>query len=161
MAKILHVQLAHSRSIRAGLLSNAFSLALRGATATALNLALSGCEYAGLLRPSVLSQLNPPVARLVNELPELDSSNEAIVAELYATGGAARATEGPDGIMRADITVPMHHMLWTPAVIVMPRGGPLELRFSNYDHALHMAYLPSNGGRQLLHLPAGKGGRAA
>jgi PQQ system protein len=42
----------------------------------------------------------------------------------------------------------------------MPRGGPLELRFSNYDQSYHVAYLPDNGGRQVLELPSGKGGIA-
>jgi PQQ system protein len=123
-------------------------------------LALNACEYGRLLRPSVLSELDPPVARLVNELPELDAPNKATVAELYALGGLAHAEDGTDGVMRAHVNVPMHHMLWSPAVIVMPRGGPLELRFSNHDQNFHMAYLPSNGGRQVLELPAGQGGLA-
>jgi PQQ system protein len=125
-----------------------------------LGLALAGCEYGGLARPSVLSQLDPPVARLINELPELDASNEATVAELYALGGLAHAEPGPDGVMRAAVEVPPHHMLWSPAVIVMPHGGPLELHFSNHDQAFHAAFLPSNGGRQVLELPAQQGGRA-
>jgi PQQ system protein len=126
----------------------------------ALVLLLGSCDYARLLRPSVLSQLDPPLARLVNEMPELDAQNEATVAELYALGGLDHARPDEDGVMRADITVPMFHMLWTPAIIVMPQGGPLELRFSNYDQSYHVAYLPHNGGRQVLELPAGKGGIA-
>ncbi|MGK9171357.1 hypothetical protein KXR53_34030 [Inquilinus limosus] len=121
---------------------------------------MASCEYAGLARPSVLSQLDPPVARLINELPELDTSNEATVAELYALGGLAHAEPGSDGVMRVDVEVPPHHMLWRPAVIVMPHGGPLELRFSNHDYTTHAAILPSNGGRQVLELPAQQGGRA-
>ncbi|MDF2763797.1 MAG: hypothetical protein K0S81_791 [Rhodospirillales bacterium] len=128
--------------------------------ATAVSLSLAGCEYAGLLRPSVLSQLDPLVARLVNEMPELDAQNESTVAELYALGGLEHAQPGPDGVMRAEITVPEFHMLWTPAIIVMPQGGPLELRFSNYDQSSHAAYLPHNGGRQMLELPVGAGGIA-
>jgi PQQ system protein len=130
------------------------------ALAAALPLAISACEYGRMLRPSVLSELSPPVARLVNELPELDANNKATVAELYALGGLAHLEPGADGVMRTHITVPQHHMLWTPAVLVAPRGGPIELQFSNYDQSFHIAYLPSNGGRQVLELPAGHGGRA-
>jgi PQQ system protein len=62
--------------------------------------------------------------------------------------------------MRVDVAVPRHRMMWQPAIIDMPRGGRLELHFSNYDEAFHMAYLPSAGGRQLLELPAHSGGIA-
>jgi hypothetical protein len=34
----------------------------------------------------MLSELTPPVARLVNELPDLDAPNKATVAQLYAVG---------------------------------------------------------------------------
>ena len=121
---------------------------------------LAGCDYARLARPSVLKQLRPEVAQLINELPELDAQNEATVAELYALGGLGHAREGEDGVMRIDVTVPPMHFLWTPAVIVLPRGGELEMRFSNYDQNFHMALLPSNGGRQLLELPVSTGGVA-
>src|SRR5690348_1220261 len=33
-----------------------------------ITLGSAGCEYAGLLRPNVLSELNPPVVRLVDDL---------------------------------------------------------------------------------------------
>jgi PQQ system protein len=62
--------------------------------------------------------------------------------------------------MRVEVAVPLHRMMWQPAVIDMPHGGTLELRFSNYDQAYHMAYLPSEGGQQVLELPAGTGGMA-
>ena len=45
---------------------------LRSIPALLLALATTGCDYAGLLRPSVLSELNPPVTRLVNDLPDVD-----------------------------------------------------------------------------------------
>jgi PQQ system protein len=121
---------------------------------------LSGCEYAGLARPSVLSELTPPVARLVNELPDVDAPNKALVAQIYAVGGLAHAQEGPDGVMRVNVAVPPHRMMWQPAIIDMPHGGPLELRFSNYDEAFHIAYLPSDGGPQVLELPVHEGGVA-
>ncbi len=125
-----------------------------------LALGTAGCDYAGLLRPSVLSELNPPVARLVNDLPDLDAPNKALVAQLFAVGGLSHAREDADGIMRADITVPPYRMMWQPAIIDLPHGGPLELRFANHDQAFHIAYLPSNGGRQVLELPAQQAGIA-
>jgi len=121
---------------------------------------LGGCEYAGLLRPSVLSQLDPPTVRLLNELPEVDRPNEATLARLFATGGLTHAEESGDGVLRAAIDVPPGQMIWQPAIVVMPRGGELELVFSNHDDTLHMAFLPSNGGRQVVELPAGEAGRA-
>ena len=69
-----------------------------------LGLPITGCEYAGLLRPSVLSQLDPPTVRLLNELPEVDRPNEATLARLFATGGLARAEPGADGVLRAAST---------------------------------------------------------
>jgi len=122
--------------------------------------AITGCDYIGLLRPSVLSQLDPATVRLLNELPEVDRPNEAIVARLFATGGLARAEEGADGVLRASVSAPAGQMIWKPAIIVMPRGGELELLFSNHDDALHMAFLPSNGGREIVELPQGQAGRA-
>jgi len=131
------------------------ALALVGAA-----IALAGCEYGGLLRPSVLSQLDPPTARLLNELPEVDRPNEATIARLFATGGLAEATEGADGVQRVSVDVPPGQMIWRPAIVVMPRAGELELQFSNHDDALHMAFLPSNGGREIVELPPGEAGRA-
>jgi PQQ system protein len=136
--------------IRISLLASALSAAL----------CLGGCDYARLARPSVLSELTPPVARLVDELPDLDAPNKALVAQLYAVGGLSHAEAGADGTMRVDVAVPRHRMMWQPAVIDMPHGGPLELHFSNFDEAFHMAYLPSEGGQQILDLPAGAGGMA-
>lgn len=130
---------------------------------SALALALTpllGCEYARLLRPSVLKQLNPRVVRLVNELPATDAVNEAIIGRLFAHGGAADAKLGSDGVMRATVRVPKNEYLWEPAVIIMPRGGEIELDFSNEDQVLHAAFLPSNGGRQLLNIPIHERGRA-
>lgn len=63
------------------------ALALRCASA-----ALSACDYARLLRPKVLKQLNPRVVRLVNELPEVDDPNKDIIARLFPHGGLAEAS---------------------------------------------------------------------
>ena len=122
--------------------------------------ALSSCEYVRLLRPSVLKQLNPRVVRLVNELPRVDDPNEEVVARLFAHGGLDHAKTGSDGVMRATVRVPKNEYLWEPAVIIMPRGGDLELDFSNDDQVDHAAFLPSNGGRQVLAIPIRQRGRA-
>jgi PQQ system protein len=108
----------------------------------------------------VLKQLNPRVVRLVNELPATDAVNEALIGRLFAHGGAGDARVGTDGVMRATVRVPKNEYLWEPAVIIMPRGGELELDFSNEDQVVHMAFLPSNGGRQLLNIPIHERGRA-
>ena len=128
---------------------------LSGALAGAalLLLGLGGCEYLKLLRPNVLAQLDPEVVTLINELPEVDETNEALIGRIYATGGASRVEVGADGIMRDTIRVPPNEYLWYPAVIIMPRGGTLELDISNEDHNHHAAFLPSNGERQYLDLP--------
>jgi PQQ system protein len=126
----------------------------------ALTVSLTGCEYVRLLRPSVLKQLNPRVVRLVNELPETDEVNKALIGRLFAHGGAADARVGSDGVMRAHVRIPHDKYLWQPAIIIMPRGGELEIDFSNDDRQVHAAFLPSNGGRQLLTIPTKERGRA-
>lgn len=120
---------------------------------------LAGCEHAKLLRPNALKQLDTDVAALVNELPEVDHPNKAIVARLFAHGGLTRATLGADGVMHGEIGVPPGEMIWKPAIIVMPRGGTLALEISNDDDAHHMAFMPSDGERQLLDLPPKSRGR--
>lgn len=116
-------------------------------------IALAGCEYAGLLRPSVLGQVDPEMAALMNELPNLDEPNEAMIGRLYATGGASRVKVGSDGIMRDKIRVPKDEYLWYPAILIMPRGGTLELDITNEDERPHAIYAPSNGARQYMELP--------
>jgi PQQ system protein len=122
-------------------------------------LLLTSCEYARLLRPKVLKQLNPRVVRLVNELPEVDKPNEAIVARLFAHGGLSHAKKGSDGVFRDRIYVPKNQYIWYPAIIVMERGGELELEFSNDDVVTHAAFVPSDGDRQTLTLPVGQAGK--
>ncbi len=94
------------------------------------------------------------MATLMNELPNLDEPNEAIIGRIYATGGASRAELGADGIMRDRIRIPKDEYLWYPAVIIMPRGGTLELDITNEDHRLHAIFAASNGDRQIMSLPA-------
>jgi PQQ system protein len=136
---------------------------VRGASAALALTAVSaagGCEYVRLLRPSVLKQLNPRVVRLVNELPATDQVNEALIGRLFAHGGAADARVGDDGVMRVTVNSPRDKYLWEPAIIIMPRGGELEVDFVNPDRVFHAAFLPSVGGQQMLSIPEGKGGRA-
>jgi PQQ system protein len=118
----------------------------------------TSCEYVRLLRPSVLKQLNPRVVRLVNELPEVDKPNEAIVGRLFAHGGLSHAKEGSDGVFRDRVYVPKNQYIWYPSIITMPHGGELELEFSNDDVVTHAAFMPSDGERQVLLLPVKKAG---
>ena len=127
--------------------------------AATCSLFIAGCEYVRLLRPKVLKQLNPRVVRLVNELPEVDKPNEAIVARLFAHGGLSHAELGRDGVFRDRIYVPKNQYIWYPAIIVMERGGELELEFSNDDVVTHAAFVPSDGDRQTLILPVKQAGR--
>ena len=115
---------------------------------------IAACEHAKLLRPSVLKQLDTDVAALVNELPNVDHQNEAIIGRLFAHGGLTRAKLGPDGIMRDTVRIPVNEYIWKPAIIVMQQGGVLELDVTNEDHNHHMVYMPHNGERQVLDLPA-------
>lgn len=121
----------------------------------------SGCTYGRLLRPSVLKQLDPEVAELVNELPAVDKQNEAIVGRLFAHGGLSHATMGNDGVMRDQIRIPSGEFIWKPAIIVMKQPGELEIEFSNEDDfSHHAALLPSNGDKQFLMLPIHTRGKA-
>lgn len=133
---------------------------MRVVAIAAILVSLAGCNYLRLLRPKALKQLDPDVVALVNELPEVDDANEAIVARLFAHGGLSHAEVGKDGVMRDRIHVPENQYIWKPAIIVMPRAGELELEFHNEDQNFHIALLPSNGERQVLELPMHTGGRA-
>jgi PQQ system protein len=128
-------------------------------SAFALLLACTGCNYLALLRPSVLRLLNPRMVALVNELPNVDHQNKEIIGQLFAQGGLGHAVDGQDGVMHITIHIPDGHLLWEPAVIVMPHIGKLQLEFHNNDQYFHLPYLPSNGDRQLLELPTHTAGR--
>ena len=118
-------------------------------------------DYVRLLRPSVLRQLDPRVVGLVNELPNVDRQNKAIIGRLFAHGGLAHAKAGADGVMRVEVRVPPGELIWTPAIIVMPRPGELEVDLFNDDpYVHHAAILPSNGDKQFVMLPIHAGGRA-
>jgi PQQ system protein len=114
-----------------------------------------------LLRPEVLKQLNGDMVRLVNELPEVDHQNKAIVGRLFAHGGLGHAKLGKDGVYRSEVRVPSGEFIWRPAIIVMGHGGDLELEFKNSDaFSHHAAILPSNGGKVYLELPQNEKGVA-
>ena len=118
-------------------------------------------DYFRLLRPSVLKQLDPQVVKLVNELPGVDKQNKEIIGRLFAHGGLAHAKEGSDGVMRVDVRAPSGELLWTPAIVVMPRPGELEVELFNDDpYVHHAAILPSNGDKQYLNLPIHSRGTA-
>src|SRR5687768_8037052 len=110
-----------------------------GAVLVLIVVIVVGWQYIRLLRPSVLKQLNPDVVGLLNELPELDRPNKAIVARLFAHGGLSHATVGADGVMRDRIRVDENQFIWQPSIIVMPQAGELELEFSNDDQHFHIA----------------------
>ena len=122
--------------------------------------ALSGCDYVRLLRPSVLKQLNPDVVRLVNYFPNVDDPNEALLARLPGHGGLSYARQGSDGVMRATVRAPVNEYIWHPSLIVMRQSGTLELEFQNEDSGPHAAMLHTNGGLEVLPLPAHTAGRA-
>ena len=134
--------------------------ARRWVALASMSVTLISCDYVRLFRPSVLKQLNPRVVHLVNELPATDQVNEEMIGRLFAHGGAADATVGDDGVMHAAVRVPLDRYLWEPAIIIMPKGGEIEIEFSNDDRQVHMAFLPSNGGRELLNIPVHERGRA-
>lgn len=132
---------------------------LRAIPLAILVAALAGCEYIRLLRPAVLEQAEPPVVRLVNHLPQVDRPNEAVIARIYATGGLSRAEVDDDGTMRDEMWAYPSQLIWTPAIIVMPQGGELELTVHNPDKTAHAALMPNNGAKKLLQLPPRTSGR--
>jgi PQQ system protein len=140
---------------RRGLVGVAAGLVAGGAL-----LALAGCNYVRLLRPSVLKQMNPDVVRLVNYFPEVDDPNEAILARLPGHGGLEYARAGADGVQRVTVRAPANQYIWHPSLIVMRRSGELELEFQNEDLSPHAAMLHTNGELEVLWLPGHTGGRA-
>jgi PQQ system protein len=131
---------------------------LRLVAIVAVTSTLSACEYVKLLRPNVLAEIDPEMAVVVNELPNLDEPNEDLIGRLYATGGAMRAQIGPDGIMRTRMRIKKDEMLFYPSIVILPRGGAFELDLTNEDQQDHGIYLASNGERQVTMLPSGTRG---
>lgn len=130
----------------------------RFAVLLAIASTLGSCEYVKILRPNVLAEVDPEMAVIINELPNLDEPNEDLIGRLYATGGAMRAKIGSDGIMRTRMRIPRDEMLFYPSIVILPRGGTFELDVTNEDQQDHGIYLASNGERQVTMLPAGTRG---
>ena len=82
----------------------------------------------------------------------LDKQNKASIGRLLVTGKIARAEEGPDGRMRAQLRINPDELIWDPSVLVMPHGGDIDLEIFNDDFNTHCALLPSNGDRQFIWL---------
>jgi len=92
------------------------------------------------------------VSAVLSELG-LDRQNGATIGRLLAHGSLEHAEDGPDGRMRAKLRIPLDEMVWEPTVIVMPRGGDLDIEVTNDDQNTHAALFPSNGDSQWLWLP--------
>lgn len=133
--------------------------ALRLPALAALALALSGCTYLRMLRPSVLAQLDPPLAELVNFLPEVDDPNEATLGRLFAAGGLSHAKRGRDGVYRDRIRIPYNEFIFKPSIIVMESAGELELDIYNEDKTFHLPFFPSHTISRVLQLPDSTAGR--
>jgi PQQ system protein len=98
-------------------------------------------------------------ANLLSELG-LDAQNHATIGRLLGTGSIARATERADGTMEATIRIKEDEVAWSPAVLVLPHGGDLELTVINDDKNTHAALFPSNGDKKFLWLLNHSKGRA-
>ncbi|HEX6535193.1 MAG TPA: MSMEG_3727 family PQQ-associated protein [Gemmatimonadaceae bacterium] len=120
---------------------------------------LGGCGYVKLLRPSVRNQLNPRVVALVNEFPDVDHPNEAIIARLPGHGGLAHASVDARGVMHTVVRAPKNQLIWEPSVIAMPHGGTLEIAFTNDDQVTHGATVERTDGEQVVWLPIHTAGR--
>ncbi len=90
----------------------------------------------------------------------LDGQNQASIGQVLATGNIGYATEKPDGTMKATIRINPDELSWDPAILVMPRGGDLELELINDDFNTHCALLPSNGDKKFIWLVNHSRGRA-
>jgi PQQ system protein len=112
------------------------------------------CEALGKLGKEVkpMATAKRELSQVVSELG-LDKQNRATIGRLLAHGNLARAEEGPDGRMRAQVRIPEDELSWDPSVLVMPHGGDLEIEFFNDDTNTHCALLPSNGDYQWQWLP--------
>ena len=91
-----------------------------------------------------MATTNQKLSEVVHDLG-LDRQNSASIGRLLASGTIAHAEEGSDGIMRATIRIPVDELTFDPSVLIMPRGGDLEIEFLNDDTNTHCALVPNNG----------------
>jgi PQQ system protein len=98
----------------------------------------------------------------VDGLPGLHRQNGAMLGRLPVLGARfGYAEEGPGGRLRARVRIPPDELVWDPSILVMPRGGDLELELVNDDENTHCALLPSNGDQQFIWLPNNSRGTAS
>ncbi|WP_010696855.1 MSMEG_3727 family PQQ-associated protein [Saccharopolyspora spinosa] len=90
----------------------------------------------------------------------LDRQNKAALGRLVTHGNLGYAEEGADGRMHAQIRIPPDELVWDPEILVLPRGGDLELEIFNDDQNTHCALFPSNGDSQFIWLPIHSRGTA-
>jgi PQQ system protein len=120
---------------------------------------VSGCSYLRMLRPSVLEQLHPAMAELVNFLPQVDDPNDATLGRIFAMGGLSHATRGRDGVYRDRIRIPYNEFIFRPSIVVMEGAGDLELDIYNEDKTFHLPFFPSHSQSRVLQLPDSTAGR--
>ncbi|HKT00889.1 MAG TPA: MSMEG_3727 family PQQ-associated protein [Rugosimonospora sp.] len=89
----------------------------------------------------------------------LDKQNKATLGRLLANGNVAKADDGADGRMHAEIHIPPDELVWDPSVLVIPHGGTVDIDLMNDDTNTHCALMPSNGDSQWIWLPAYSKGR--
>jgi len=82
----------------------------------------------------------------------LAGQNKAALGQVLGTGSIGQATEASDGHMKATIRINPDELTWDPSILVMPRGGDIELELVNDDGNTHCALLPSNGDRKFIWL---------
>jgi PQQ system protein len=82
----------------------------------------------------------------------LARQNGTTLGRVLGRGTVGMAEEGPDGTMTATVRIPEDELVYEPGVLVMPRGGQLELTLINDDTNTHCAVLPSNGDSQFIWL---------
>lgn len=90
----------------------------------------------------------------------LDTQNAATIGQVLGTGSIAEATVRGDGTMEATIRIKEDSLSWDPAILVLPRGGDLELTIINDDKNTHACLLPSNGDQKFIWLLNHSKGRA-
>ena len=86
-------------------------------------------------------------------VPGLDRQNGAILGRLpMHAGRVGHAVENGEGGLSATVRIALDELVWDPSILVMPRGGRLELELINDDQNTHCALLPSNGDSQFVWL---------